>query len=413
VSEQERIFVHDGSQPGSPAIATVFANLRRGVFTTTFRYTDEYIASPNAWAVGPGLALGAQSVSQGLPGPLADTAPDRWGRNLIDKHIRAQSSGEVGEHRGGAHRAITEVDYLLGVSDLTRQGALRYRVAGDESFLAADSNVPRLIDLPRLLNATERVDSGGEAEMQAIKDLLDAGSASLGGARPKASVRTGNRLLLAKFPHNTDSWNVMAWEATALDLAAAVGIAVPEHRLLLVNGRSVLLLDRFDRRGSARIPFISGMTLTGKSDGEAADYVEVAEAMSENCDRVSTNLRELWMRIAFSVSLNNTDDHLRNIGFLHANKGWSLAPLFDVNPNPNIQTTRVTSIGWQTNPTSELASLLAVAPYFGLTETTCMEMWDHIQAGIANWRQVARSNGITATEIEQFAPVFESGRTVG
>ena len=397
------------SQPGSPAIATVFANLRRGVLTTTFRYTDEYIASPNAWAVGPGLALGAQSVSQVLPGPLADTAPDRWGRNLIDKRIRAQWSGEDREHRGVAHRAITEVDYLLGVSDLTRQGALRYRVAGEESFLAADSNIPRLIDLPRLLNATERVDSGGEAEMQAIKDLLDAGSASLGGARPKTSVRTANRLLLAKFPHNTDSWNVMAWEATALDLAAAVGIAVPEHRLLLVNGRSVLLLDRFDRRGSARIPFISGMTLTGKFDGEAADYVEVAEAMSENCDRVATNLRELWMRIAFSVAINNTDDHLRNIGFLHANKGWSLAPLFDVNPNPNTHTARVTSIGWQTNPTSELASLLAVAPYFGLTETTCMQMWSHIQAGIANWSQVAKSNGIVAAEIEQFAPIFESG----
>ena len=409
MSEQERIFVHDGSQPGSPAIATVFANLRRGVLTTTFRYTDEYIASPNAWAVGPGLALGAQSVSQGLPGPLADTAPDRWGRNLIDKRIRAQWSNEDGVRIGGAHKAITEVDYLLGVSDLTRQGALRYRVAGEESFLAADSNIPRLIDLPRLLNATERVDSGGEAEMQAIKDLLDAGSASLGGARPKASVRTANRLLLAKFPHNTDSWNVMAWEATALDLAAAVGIAVPEHRLLLVNGRSVLLLDRFDRRGSARIPFISGMTLTGKFDGEAADYVEVAEAMSENCDRVATNLRELWMRIAFSVAINNTDDHLRNIGFLHANKGWSLAPLFDVNPNPNTHTARVTSIGWQTNPTSELASLLAVAPYFGLTETTCMQMWSHIQAGIANWSQVAKSNGIAAAEIEQFAPIFESG----
>ena len=409
MSEQERIFVHDGSQSGSRAIATVFTNLRRGVFTTTFRYTDEYIASPNAWAVGPGLALGAQSVSQGLPGPLADTAPDRWGRNLIDKRIRAQWSGEDREHRGVAHRAITEVDYLLGVSDLTRQGALRYRVAGEESFLAADSNIPRLIDLPRLLNATERVDSGGEAEMQAIKDLLDAGSASLGGARPKTSVRTANRLLLAKFPHNTDSWNVMAWEATALDLAAAVGIAVPEHRLLLVNGRSVLLLDRFDRRGSARIPFISGMTLTGKFDGEAADYVEVAEAMSENCDRVATNLRELWMRIAFSVAINNTDDHLRNIGFLHANKGWSLAPLFDVNPNPNTHTARVTSIGWQTNPTSELASLLAVAPYFGLTETTCMQMWSHIQAGIANWSQVAKSNGIVAAEIEQFAPIFESG----
>ena len=397
------------SQPGSPAIATVFANLRRGVFTTTFRYTDEYIASPNAWAVGPGLALGAQSVSQGLPGPLADTAPDRWGRNLIDKRIRAQWTNEDSARIGGAHKAITEVDYLLGVSDLTRQGALRYRVAGEESFLAPDSNIPRLIDLPRLLNATERVDSGGEAEMQAIKDLLDAGSASLGGARPKASVRTANRLLLAKFPHNTDSWNVMAWEATALDLAAAVGIAVPEHRLLLVNGRSVLLLDRFDRRGSARIPFISGMTLTGKFDGEAADYVEVAEAMSENCDRVATNLRELWMRIAFSVAINNTDDHLRNIGFLHADKGWSLAPLFDVNPNPNTLTARVTSIGWQTNPTSELASLLAVAPYFGLTETTCMQMWSHIQAGIANWSQVAGSNGITAAEIEQFAPIFESG----
>lgn len=402
MNDQDRIFIHDGSRPNSPHIATAFINIRRGVFTTTFRYTDEYISAPNAWALGPELALEAQSISQGLPGPLSDTAPDRWGRGLIDKRMRAESRGGI-----GANRTITELDYLLGVSDTTRQGSLRYRLSGSENFLATNLAVPRLIDLPRLLQATQRMDSGGNTEMQAIKDLLDAGSASLGGARPKASVRTGDRLLLAKFPHNTDSWDVMAWEATALDLAAAIGISVPEHRLLSIDGRSVLLLDRFDRRGSERVPYISGMTLTSKSDGDPADYIELAEAISQNCDFVVANLHDMWTRIAFSVSINNTDDHLHNIGFLRRKTGWSLAPLFDVNPNPNTQQSRATSIGWETNPDNEVERLLEVAPFFGLSEVQCEEILKKIEVSIARWREVAQGNGIPAAEIERFTPIFD------
>lgn len=402
MNEPDRLFIHDGSQPHSPHIATAFTNFRRGILTTTFRYTDHYIAEPTAWALGPDLPLEAQSVAHGLPGPLADAAPDRWGRALIAKQIRAQSNGV-----DGGHRTITDVDYLLGVGDTTRQGSLRFRTGTTETFQAANPSVPQLIDLPRLMQATQRVDSGGETEMNAIKELLAAGSASLGGARPKASVRAGNRLLLAKFPHNADSWDVMAWEATALDLAAASGIAVPNHRLLSIDGRSVLLLDRFDRRGHDRIPYISGMTLTGKSDGEPSDYIELAEAMSEHCDRIPANLHDLWTRIALSVTLNNTDDHLRNIGFLRHKSGWTLAPLFDVNPNPDTFQPRVTSIGWETTTANQLDRLLESAPYFGLTHAQCLTTLQQVQASTSKWREVARSNGITTTEMERFAPVFQ------
>lgn len=253
----------------------------------------------------------------------------------------------------------------------------------------------RLVELSALLAAARVVERGSD-DLAAVKTLLAAGSASLGGARPKASIRDGDRLSIAKFPHQANGWNVMAWEATALDLAARCDIKTPPHRLERVGDASILLVERFDRSEHGRLPYISAMTLLDRTDGEDADYVEIAEAFAVHGSRVRDYLRQLWRRIAFCLAVNNTDDHLRNHGFLRAAGGWTLAPIFDVNPNPE-PTERLTSIVGSTDRVGGLEALLGVA------RGEALEAWDRIRRVVSGWRTVAGANGISVKDQHRFA----------
>lgn len=384
-------------------VGKAFVTLRRGTVTTNFRYDPNYLRRGDAWEISPDLPIVAGSaVTNGLPGAMTDSAPDRWGRNLVKKRLQSQA-----HENGKKEPTVTEVDYLLGVSDLTRQGALRYTVDGSE-FLAVDSAVPKLLELPRLLNAADIVsrDDVGKDDMPAIKALLDAGSGSLGGARPKASVRDGDHLLIAKFPHHNDQWDVMAWEMTALDLAEACGIQTPNRRLIDVTGKSVLLLERFDRDDSRRIPFISAMTLVQGRDGESRDYIEIAEALTDSGSNVKEDLVELWRRIAFSIAINNTDDHLRNHGFLRDRSGWRLSPVFDVNPSPNTAEARSTSINFESDADHTLAALFEASPIFGVTPDDASEIWDQVRTGVRDWKTVALANRVSDSDIRRFEAPF-------
>jgi serine/threonine-protein kinase HipA len=368
--------------------------------SSTFRYSTDYLASSTAFAIDPALGLhaGAQNVN-GLPGALQDCSPDRWGRNLIMKQARATARVE---HR--ARGTLIDADILLGVSDVTRQGALRFRAETDGEFLAAGGNVPKLIELPRLLRAAEVV--GRDDDLAAIKELLDAGTGSLGGARPKASVRDSDHLFIAKFPHGSDEWDVVAWEKTALDLAAKSGIRVPRSRLTKIQGRSVLLLERFDRLDGRRVPYISAMTLLEAHDGDAHDYAEIAETISDVGAVTTEDLRELWRRIAFSVLINNTDDHLRNHGFLREPGGWRLSPAFDINPNPDPGVSRQTGIGGAYDWAGAIDSLTTYAKEFRLTPKTAGETLAKVAAAVATWQESAALNGIRAGEVTRFADAF-------
>lgn len=402
MSSAVRIEVCDGSRETTVGAGSAYLAMRRGALTTTFAYADAFVASSDAWALSPDLPLTGRSVTSGLPGALADTAPDRWGRRLIDRRIRGEALAE-----GRTPPTVTDIDYLLGVSDTSRQGALRYRRDEASSFLALGADVPRLIDLPQVLAATDRISAHGGDDLELVKELLAAGSASLGGARPKASVRDGDQLMIAKFPHRSDEWDVMAWEATALDLAARCGIQAPKHRLIDIGGRSVLLVERFDRDGHTRIPYLSGMTLLGKRDGDTSDYVELAEAMGEYCADVRAQLEQLWRRMAFSVTIHNTDDHLRNHGFLKVRRGWVLSPVFDVNPNPEPGHQRVTTIGWRNDAHGEVAALRAAAPYFHLDDVQATVIWAEVSEAVSTWRAVAAANGIRRAEFNRFADVLD------
>lgn len=386
------------------AVGDAHFNVRRGRLTASFSYDREYLALPGAYAVDPALHLtmGAWPLPQGIPRAFSDAAPDRWGRNLIARRIRAQASaiGEPGP-------TLDDRDYLLGVSDETRQGALRFKTDADGEFQHPAPEVPKLIALPSLLHAADAVSRDAPDSMAAIKTLLDAGTGSLGGARPKASVRDDARLIIAKFPHHNDDWNVITWEKTALDLAEAAGISVPARQLISIEGNPVLLLDRFDRDGVQRVGYISAMTLLEAQDGQPRDYTEIAEVLPESSTAAVTDLQQLWRRIAFSIAIHNTDDHLRNHGFLRQGSGWRLAPAFDLNPNPELAVHRVTSIGGATRPAEEVDALLAYAEIFGLSNSQAHTILREVVSAAEEWESLARKNGVAQAEMTRFRPTLE------
>ncbi|MDO3650854.1 type II toxin-antitoxin system HipA family toxin [Nocardia mangyaensis] len=386
-------------------------NRRGGTISTTIQYFPDYLSDRRAYPIDPGIPLTAGSFSvRGLPGAFSDCAPDRWGKNLVTKRLAAEA-----REQGRRPATVTDIDLLVGVADATRQGALRFREVEGDAFLHSDASIPPLVDLPRLLRAADRVTFGPQprsSDLAAIKELLAAGTGTLGGARPKASVRYGNRLLIAKFPHRDDTVDVMAWECTALDLAERAGIEVPRHRIARIDGRTVLLLDRFDRHPSTgqRVGYISAMTLTEHTDGDTADYLDLAAALSVTGQQPKDDLVALWRRMAFSVAIHNTDDHLRNHGFLHFRNGWTLAPLFDVNPDPDPHSQRVTGISGARAADDEIDALMTSAAEFGLAPDQAAAILAEVFTATRDWRSIATANGISGSQIAVFESAFEQLR---
>lgn len=386
-------------------VGTAYFTQRRNL-TTSFRYHEDYLSRRDSYAVEPGLELFAGvHRSNRLPGAFADCSPDRWGKHLIAKKVQAEA---LQERRNPP--TLNDIDFLIGVSDCTRQGALRFRSSNDGPFLAPDLRVPKMVELPRLLRAAD-VATRGDDDMAAIKALLDAGSGSLGGARPKASVSDGDQLHIAKFAHQNDEWDVIAWEKTALDLAHRAGIDVPRNELVEIDGRSVLILNRFDKTGSHRTGYISAMTLVEGNDGDTLDYTEVAETLTECGSRTSNDLRQLWRRIAYSIAIHNTDDHLRNHGFLRDERaGWRLSPAFDINPNPDVTSERVTGIGGARTQADELVGLMTYAETFDLTQSQAKTVLGEVSDAVRGWRTLATLNGISKSEQQRFEAAFDDRR---
>jgi serine/threonine-protein kinase HipA len=237
--------------------------------------------------------------------------------------------------------------------------------------------------------------------------MIAAGS-SLGGARPKASVVTENSsLAIAKFPNvQSDHWDVSAWEKLCLDLAEKVGIVVPENRLITVLNRNVLLLDRFDRAGDARIGYISALTLVGATDGDhsasIADITEYFEPLAADPDR---DLPQLFRRALFSLAVSNTDNHLRNHGFLRSKAGWAVSPAFDINPNPSPATFAI-AMAPRGHHRESRADAKTWAELFRLTESEADEIAEQINDAVSDWQRHAELLGISANEIELLRPAF-------
>jgi serine/threonine-protein kinase HipA len=385
----------------------LWSHRRSAVESATFAYDADYLARPDAYALDPSLSLVAaqQQTSDGrkIFGALSDSAPDRWGRRVIARNEQRRAVRE-----GGAERSFGEIDYLLGVRDDMRQGAVRFRDPATGAYLADEATgVPPLIDLPALLGAAGRLerDEASEDEL----GLLLRGGSSLGGARPKANVLDADgRAAIAKFPSANDEHEVMRWEAVALELARSAGIEVSNWVLHPIDGKAVLIVDRFDRVGDLRIGYVSAMTMLEAMDGTRASYLEIAEIIENHSPQAGEDLRELWRRIAYSVLISNTDDHLRNHGFLRTTSaGWALAPAFDLNPDPSPGTKHLSTAIDFNDDTASIDILMSVCEYFRLSEDDGRQVLSEVLGATGRWRAMAAKTGLGRTAIEQMAPAFE------
>ena len=380
----------------------------RGSERVTFTYAEDWTSSPMGFAIDPALPLGPGTFHPAAGhivfGAIADSAPDSWGRTLMRRRERREA-----EREGRSVRTLQETDFLLGVSDEARLGALRFRQRGDNVFQAPyETAIPGMIALGRLRNAAERVMQGVETDEDLI--AIFAPGSSLGGARPKATVIDHRgELSIAKFPKESDEYSLERWEAIALDLAEAADIRAAVHDIHDDRGRPIFVSRRFDRHGRQRIPFISALSMTEHRDGERGSYLEIVDALTSHGARAAADRVELFRRIAFSVLVSNTDDHLRNHGFLRLDaSGWTLSPAYDVNPTPPDMRARIlaTNIDFD-DGTCSIELLRSVAEEFSLKLADADLLIRDVARVTRTWRRAARQRGAAEAEIRRMAGAFE------
>ena len=369
-----------------------------------FRYAPSWLESPSRFAIAPALPLtetpfhrsgAGPSRQSALPGAVTDSAPDSWGRGLIRK---AQGRG------------LTELDYLLAADDTTRQGALRYL---DDAGLPLARTAP---SVPRLRNLTElrALAQKSEAELELTpkeRDLLVGNASSLGGARPKASIRDDDgHLAIGKFTAQQDTQPVERVEVATLALARDAGIDAAVARLELGGtDRPVAVVRRFDRRGEVRIGYLSAQSFIDAEQGTGAFYTDIADALRAHGEDPKAQLTELYRRILFMILVSNNDDHLKNHGLLHVGSGrWVLAPAFDINPQPHRQRHLETGISDLSGNAASVEAALEAAPFFDIERTDAAKMLIDMATIVdARWRTHCRDVGLTAQQIAHYRPAFE------
>lgn len=387
----------------------LWAHVRGNRESATFEYDSAWLQHAARFSLDPALSLGPgpfhTPADRPMFGAIGDSAPDRWGRALMRRMERRRAEQET-----KAPRTLQEIDYLLLVDDESRQGALRFADRAGGPFLREGglNCIPPLVELPRLLSAAEHVMEDTETDEDFR--LLFAPGSSLGGARPKASVRDrdGN-LAIAKFPRRDDEFNIVSWEAVALALAEKSGISVPARRVEIIGSKPVLLVRRFDRDGAHRIPFLSAMSMLGSKDNETRSYLEIVDALRQHGAAPGKDMEELWRRLVFNILISNVDDHLRNHGFLYAgSNGWRLSPAYDLNPVPTDVKPRflATAINEEDNQAS-LTLAMEVAGYFDLNSNRAREIAAQVGKAVSNWRDVATRHGFARVETDRMSSAFE------
>ena len=395
-------------------VGRLWSRSPKGRESASFEYDKKWIASDARFALEPLLTIdtGIHHSQPGKPlfGAIGDSAPDRWGRALMRRAERKNA-----EREKRTQRTLLEVDYLLQVDDQIRQGALRFREAGTTEFLAHGyPAIPPLVELPRLLSASDHVLTDTDTD-EDLRLLLAPGS-SLGGARPKAAVLDADgSLAIAKFPAKGDEYHIESWSCVALALASQSGISTPRYRLASVRDQQLLLITRFDREGSVRIPFLSAMSMIGADENQPHSYLELVDAIRQHGAEVRKDLKELWRRILFSVLVSNVDDHLRNHGFLYDTdkRGWRLSPAYDLNPVPIDMKPRLLCLMIDDRDNSASFDLtVEVGDYFGLVEDDMRAVVNDLVNSISTWRDEAKRIGVSTEEINRMATAFEHDEMV-
>jgi len=332
-----------------------------------------------------------------IAGPFADTSPDSWGRKLMRRVL-----GE----------AATEFDFLTACDDTARQGALRLLQENGEPFPRIGRAVPRLADIEDLLKIAQRFERDPAGAEQDALDLVGA-AGTPGGARPKANVRDGERLWLAKFTSINDTWPVERLEVATMKLAGRLGLRTPECRLELPgSAHPIGLFRRFDRRGGGRVPYISARTALGKLGHASGFYTDIADTIRTISARPGDDLREIWRRMVFGILVTNTDDHLKNHGFIYAGQNlWLLSPLFDVNPQPRRHAQMETGISPIHGHEPDIAAAIDAAEFFDISAPEARALARDMAQVVGNtWRDELRHQGLAGAGLNACAPAFEHER---
>jgi serine/threonine-protein kinase HipA len=410
-----QVCVHWQGLPEPVFMGTLNVALSRGNEIFSFEYDPGWLKSQRAQVLDPNLLLfaGPQYPREDHPnfGVFLDSSPDRWGRLLMQRR-EAQRARQ--EER--SVRTLLESDYLLGVYDGHRMGALRFRQSSRGPFLDNNTEMAtppwaRLRDLEYASLQLEREDAENDKDYTKWLKLLIAPGGSLGGARPKAGVVDQNGdFWIAKFPSRRDDINIGGWEYVVHLLALNAGVEAGIARTQRFSGGfDTFLTRRFDRSETGeRRHFASAMTLLGKKDGDSGEtgvsYLDIAEFLIRNGAQVNKDLEQLWRRIVFNISVSNVDDHLRNHGFLLQKGGWTLSPAFDMNPSPTGDGLLL-NISKQDNAQS-LDLARSVAPFFRVKNDRAEGIISEVSRSIGEWRHIARQNGLPNREMDRMESAF-------
>lgn len=391
-------------------IGTLRSSVIKGKEHFSFSYDNDWLLSPYAQKIDPELNLysGEQHSDNSKNFRIfLDSCPDRWGRLLMKRREAIVARRE--ERRPNV---LNEIDYLLGVHDLYRQGALRFKQDINGAFLDDDNKLaaPPISSLRDLEYATQQVETNENTDdpdyLKWLNMLMSPGS-SLGGARPKASVQDeNNELWIAKFPSRYDDHDIAAWEFVAYQLALNAGIQMSECRIdKFRSHHHTFLTKRFDRTPGSRLHFTSAMTQLGYYDGDYdASYLELAQFLTEHGANTKEDLAQLWRRIVFNIAVSNTDDHLRNHGFIYSNGGWLLSPAYDINPVTPANGLHLNISDGDNSLNYDLA--MEVIEFFQLSNFQAQLIKDEVLTSVMQWRSVAGSINISRNEQQNMASAF-------
>jgi Uncharacterized protein related to capsule biosynthesis enzymes len=416
MAANKTIYVHaDWRGINDPTLIGILAaESSRGKEIFSFEYTDEWLKSSQPFSLDPNLQFfgGKQYNSIDKPnfGLFLDSSPDRWGRVLMKRREAIMARQE-----SRRPQTLFESDFLLGVFDEHRMGGLRFKTDPDGDFLSSERKLAsppwtNLRDLEYASLQLEQEEYDDDDETLKWLNMLMAPGSSLGGARPKASIKDPEGdLWIAKFPSGNDEHDIGAWEMVAWQIARNAGIKVAPAQVRQFSSKHHTFLNqRFDRNKGNRIHFASAMTLLGYNDGadfkDGISYLELAEYIIQNGCNVNADLRELWRRIVLNICIKNTDDHLRNHGFLLTPTGWTLSPIYDINPFPD--GTGLTLNISEDDNSLDLQLALSVIRYFRIPQTEAEEIIGQVKTAVSNWKKIAEEIGISRREQEYMGNAF-------
>ena len=395
-----------------PLMGVLSAHQAKGRKAFSFSYDKQWLKLDQQHLIDPDLQLytGQQfSNNKENFGVFLDSMPDTWGRTLMKRReaLLAKISGEKA-------KTLYDIDYLLGVYDETRMGAIRFKLDPDGEFLDNDSekSTPPWSTIQKLQQAVIHYENDTDMEaMNKWLQVLVAPGSSLGGARPKANIIDEHKhLWIAKFPSKNDTIDKALWEYLAYQLALNAGIEMAECKIEKLGGLyHTFFTKRFDRKGTKRIHFASAMTMTGNTEetikNQPASYLDLVEFIQNYGCNIEKNLSQLWRRIVFNIAISNTDDHLRNHGFILTKEGWILSPAYDLNPSIDKDGLAL-NINMDDNSLDfEVAKSIGI--YFRLIPEQMQSIIKEVVDAVGNWKEIAHTIGIPRTEQELMSKAFK------